>query len=116
MRVLIVDDDRRFAEALSAMLEAEDMSVAGLAANGVEGVAAAEKLHPDVVTMDLEMPQMNGIEATRRIARLRIPVVVLTGSRSRGGEAIKAGAAAFVLKADAPVLLTRVLRTVVETA
>jgi CheY-like chemotaxis protein len=116
VRVLIVDDDRRFAEALSAMLEAEDMSVAGLAANGVEGVDAAEKLHPDVVTMDLEMPQMNGIEATRRIARLGIPVVVLTGSRSRGGEAIKAGAAAFVLKADAPVLLTRVLRTVAETA
>jgi DNA-binding NarL/FixJ family response regulator len=116
VRVLIVDDDRRFAEALTALLEADAMSVVGHAANGVEGVAAAEELRPDVVTMDLVMPQMDGIEATRRIAQLGIPVVVLTGSRTRGGDAIKAGAAAFVLKSDAPVLLTRVLRTVVEAA
>jgi CheY-like chemotaxis protein len=110
---LIVDDDARYAAALGALLEAEGISVVGSAANGAEGVAAAEELRPDVVTMDLVMPVMDGIEATRRIAPLGIPVVVLTGSRSRGGDAIKAGAAAYVLKGDAPVLLPGVLRIVV---
>jgi CheY-like chemotaxis protein len=110
---LIVDDDARYAAALAALLEAEGMSVIASARNGAEAVAAAEKLRPDVVTMDLQMPVMDGIEATRRIAPLGIPVVMLTGSRSGGGDAVKAGAAAFVLKADAAVLLARVLRTVV---
>jgi CheY-like chemotaxis protein len=114
VRVLIVDDDARFTAALGALLETEGISVVGSATNGAEGVAAAEKLRPDVVTMDLAMPVMDGLEATRRLAPLGIPVVVLTGSRSRGGDAVKAGAAAFVLKSDAPVLLARILRIVAQ--
>jgi two-component system chemotaxis response regulator CheY len=115
LRVLVVDDDPRFASALRALLEAEGMSVVGYARNGVEAVERAEQLRPDVVSMDLLMPVMDGLEATRRIVPLGIPVVVLTGSRSRGVEAMKAGASAFVLKQDASSLLAPVLRMVVDS-
>lgn len=92
-----------FVEVLVAMLDLDSRAeVVGRAGNGVEGVVMARALRPDVVLMDLDMPFMNGIEATARIRR-ELPdtrVVVVTGSDrpSDADDARLAGAAGFVTK------------------
>jgi AmiR/NasT family two-component response regulator len=79
IRVVIVEDDARFAAALTALLESEGLTVVGYGTNGAEGVELARAARPSVVTMDLEMPIMDGVEATKEI-----PVVIFTtrGSKS----------------------------------
>jgi DNA-binding NarL/FixJ family response regulator len=103
IRVLIADDHRLFAEALEAILASESaVEVVGRARNGAEALELALELEPDVVLMDISMPVMDGVEATRRIleARPAACVLMLTGSnaavdvdRSRD-----AGAAGYVTK------------------
>jgi DNA-binding NarL/FixJ family response regulator len=103
IRVLIADDHRLFAEALEAILAGEStIEVVGRARNGAEALELALELEPDLVLMDISMPVMDGVEATRRIreARPGASVLMLTGSntavdvdRSRG-----AGAAGYVTK------------------
>jgi two-component system nitrate/nitrite response regulator NarL len=103
IRVLIADDHRLFAEALEAILTPDDrIEVAGYARNGAEAVELAAALEPDVVLMDISMPVMDGVEATRRI-RERDPaacVLMLTGSNSRLDidRSREAGAAGYVTK------------------
>jgi DNA-binding NarL/FixJ family response regulator len=103
IRVLIADDHRMFAEALDAILATDDrLEVAGQATDGAEAVRLALKLRPDVTLMDIAMPVMDGLEATRRI-RTQWPtacVLVLTGSNSRRDvdRAREAGAAGYVTK------------------
>jgi two-component system response regulator DesR len=103
VRVLIADDHRLFAEALGAILSAEpDLEVVGWAPNGEQAVDLAASLRPDVVLMDISMPGVDGIEATRRI-RESDPaacVLMLTGSDARQdvARARKAGAAGYVTK------------------
>jgi DNA-binding NarL/FixJ family response regulator len=103
VRVLIADDHRLFVESLILMLEAEDeIEVVGDAADGREAAALTAMLRPDVVVMDLDMPIMDGFEATAAVRNSspRSQVVVLTGSRDPEDErrAIAAGAAAFLHK------------------
>ncbi len=103
IRVLIADDHRLFAEALEAILAGEStIEVVGRARNGAEALELALELEPDLVLMDISMPVMDGVEATRRIreARPDASVLMLTGSntavdvdRSRG-----AGASGYVTK------------------
>jgi DNA-binding NarL/FixJ family response regulator len=116
IRVLIVDDDARFAMALTALLESEGLTVVGYATNGAEGVELAREARPSVVTMDLEMPVMDGIEATKAIVALGIPVVILSGSQGRDklGAALAVGASAAVLKSEATRMLVPLLRAVVH--
>jgi len=103
VRVLIADDHRLFAEALRAILSADErIEVVGLAADGEEAVRRADELHPDVVLMDISMPGVDGIEATRRI-RTSQPdsqVLIVTGSDARQDvdAARTAGAAGYVTK------------------
>ena len=105
IRVLLVDDDERFLAALEAFLSRDPrLEVAGRAANGQEALSRAAELSPDVVTMDIEMPVMDGVEATRIItAYFRIPVVLLAGDEDsdRVREALAAGAFAHVAKVRA---------------
>src|SRR5262245_66486284 len=97
VRVLIADDHRLFAELLmTGLSEDERIEVVGIAGDGGEVVDLALKLQPDIVLMDLDMPVMNGLEATRRFrdAGLGIQIVLVTGAESEVGseDAIAAGA------------------------
>jgi DNA-binding NarL/FixJ family response regulator len=103
VRVLIADDQRLFAESLMAVLsEDERVEVVGIAANGEEAVKLVSELEPDVILMDLKMPVMDGLEATRRIREtgLSVQVLLLTGTEAPIGaqDAIDAGANAFLRK------------------
>jgi two-component system nitrate/nitrite response regulator NarL len=101
--VLIVDDEPLFTEMVEAMLGAEDgISVIGKAGHGQEAVRLAQRLDPDVIVMDISMPVMNGIDATREIreADPNAQVLILTGGSSivEVDEARKAGAAGYLTK------------------
>ena len=118
LRVLIADDHRLFAEALEAILAAESrIEVVGRARNGAEALEMVLDLNPDLVLMDISMPVMDGVEATRRIreARPEACVLMLTGSsavadvdRSRD-----AGAAGYVTKDR---IASELVDAIVETA
>ena len=106
MKVLLVDDEELVRTGLQMILEAEDdITVAGHAANGAEGVKLARALAPDVVLMDIRMPVMDGLEATRQIMNggTGAKVVILTtfDLDENVYEALRAGASGFLLK-DVP--------------
>jgi DNA-binding NarL/FixJ family response regulator len=103
IRVLIADDHALFAEALDAILASEPgIEVIGRARNGEEAVDQALALEPDVILMDIAMPVVDGVEATKRIRQEQQEacVLMLTGSNSRTdvARARDAGAAAYVTK------------------
>jgi DNA-binding NarL/FixJ family response regulator len=103
IRVLVVDDEALVRDGLSAIAELEgDIEVVGEAADGKEAVARTRALKPDVVLMDVRMPDMDGIEATRRIlAGPQPPRVIMLTTFDRNEyvyEAMKAGASGFLLK------------------
>ena len=103
IRVLIADDHPVVRDGLSALLLPRNgMAVVGEAANGREAVAMARALTPDVVLMDLAMPQMDGIRATEEIVTenpsVRVLVLTSFGEEQRLADAIRAGASGFVLK------------------
>ena len=103
VRVLIADDHRLFAEALEAILASEDrIDVVGHARDGQEAVALFQQMSPDLVLMDIAMPVMDGLAATREIRKLddHACILMLTGSNARSDvdRARKAGAAGYVTK------------------
>ncbi|MEV7396631.1 response regulator transcription factor [Aeromicrobium sp. NPDC092404] len=123
IRVLLVDDQELFRAGVSVIVGAQpDMEVVGDAADGREGVRLVDELQPDVVLMDIRMPELDGVEATRlifspdRVARRTSPVrvVVLTTFNldDRAATAIRHGASGFLLKDATPVMLRDAIRTV----
>ncbi|HVK20730.1 MAG TPA: response regulator transcription factor [Actinokineospora sp.] len=118
-RVLLVDDDRLVRSALALMLGGRpDLEVVGEAANGHEGVAAARSLRPDVVLMDIRMPVLDGVEATRILLADPQPprVIVLTtfDADEVVVDAIASGADGFLLKDTAPAQIIDAIRKVVD--
>lgn len=102
MRIVIADDHALFRDSLRSLLAARDLEVVGEARNGKEAVDLAWQLKPDVLLMDLMMPEMDGLEATKRLAAELpdVKVIVLTASDDEANlfEAIKAGAKGYLLK------------------
>lgn len=114
-RVLLVDDDAFVRQALILLLEGEsDVEIVGEAANGRQAVQMARDLRPDVVLMDLRMPIMDGIEATRRIYRDRPETRVIALSTYDGIDGVRAmmeaGATKFLVKGEAPGSLLASIR------
>ncbi|GAA4416766.1 response regulator transcription factor [Georgenia halophila] len=120
IRVVLVDDQALIRSGIRALLEAEDVEVVAEGADGQEGVRLAVEHRPDIVLMDVQMPIMDGIEATRQIAtddRLEtVQVVVLTnyGLDEYVFNALRAGAAGFLLKDTEPADLVQALRVAVR--
>ena len=102
MKIMIADDHALFRDSLRSLLEARGLEVIGEARNGREAVELAKKLKPEVVLMDLSMPEMDGLSATKLISadQPEVKVVVLTASDDDANlfEAIKSGAQGYLLK------------------
>ena len=117
IRVLLVDDHMVVRVGLTALINAEpDMEVVGEASNGAEGVAVTVAQRPDVVVMDISMPVMDGLEATRRIRQecVTVQVLILTvhAQEKYLFPVLKAGAAGYVLKSTVDTELLDAIRTV----
>lgn len=123
IRVLLVDDQELFRAGVAVIVDAQEgMSVIGQAADGLEAVRLADELEPDVVLMDVRMPEMDGVEATRqlfapdRVARrtrpLRVVVLTTFNLDDRAATAIRHGASGFLLKDTTPAMLRDAIRTV----
>lgn len=110
-RVLVADDQELVRAGLKMILEASGIDVVGEAANGKRAVELAEALRPDVCLLDVRMPVMDGLEATRRLAKLGLAVVVITtfDLDEYVYAAIKAGARGFLLKDAGPELLVQAI-------
>jgi DNA-binding NarL/FixJ family response regulator len=117
IRVLVADDHRLFRDGLRALLNsAPDLEVVGEAGDGEEVVAQAAVLRPDVILMDLQLPGINGVEATRRIlhSQPRVNVLVLTMFEDTDTvlAAMRAGARGYILKDTDEEALLRSVRAV----
>ena len=115
-QVLIVDDHPLTRGALASLLASNDFEVVGQAAGGAEAIELAAKLHPDLIVLDLTMPDMDGLDALPllREAAPHAEVVVLTASEDDGNllAAIRGGAAGYLLKSEPPERIVGFLRGV----
>ena len=121
IRVLIVDDHPVVRRGLASFLANEpDLVVVGAAVDGEEALKLADEHVPEVVLMDLSMPGIGGIEATKQLIQAHpgIRVLMLTsfGGHERMVEALKAGAVGYVVKDTAPAEMLRALRSIARPA
>jgi DNA-binding NarL/FixJ family response regulator len=119
LRILIADDHEVVREGLRRMVEAEpDWEVCGVAANGREAVALATELHPDVVIVDMTMPELDGVQVVRQIKRAfpQTEFLVFSAHESESviAEVFAAGAKSYIRKADAGRDLISALRSLQE--
>jgi DNA-binding NarL/FixJ family response regulator len=117
IRVLVVDDQSMVRAGLRMLLSDEpDIEVVAEAGNGREAIAQAARFHPNVVLMDIRMPEVDGLEATRRILAAddsaRVLVLTTFNLDEYVFEALRAGASGFVLKDDPPEQLIGAVRTI----
>ncbi len=120
IKVLLVDDQILFVESLRMVLEkmTNDINVVGVAQNGREAIELASSLHPDVILMDVRMPEMNGVESARiiieRFAEIRVLMLTTFDDDEYIIEALKYGAAGYLLKNVPPEDLIAAIRVVFE--
>jgi DNA-binding NarL/FixJ family response regulator len=119
IRLIIADDHRLFRSGLRQLIERHGgVRVVAEAASGLEAVTAAKELAPDIVVMDISMPELNGIEATRRIGEeapsVRVIVLSMHSDQRYVHEALRSGAKGYLLKDSAPEELMLALRKVMR--
>ncbi len=119
LRILVVDDDREFRQGLQALLGTVDrVSVIGEASTGAEALTRVAASQPDLVLMDLNMPEINGIEATRAITSRSPHVAILMLTMFEDDEsvlaAMRAGARGYILKGAARAEIVRAIETATE--
>jgi len=119
IRILLVDDHTLFRKGLANLLRVEpDFEVVGEAADGLEAIAQAPVLQPDVILMDVRMPRVSGLEATRQILGVlpQTKILMLSMSEDEEGvfEAVKNGAQGYLLKTADPEELFEALRGIVR--
>jgi len=117
LRILLADDHEIFREGLKTLVSAQpDMEVIGEAKNGRMAVALAQQLQPDIVLMDVSMPELNGLKATEKLKGLCPNLKILTLTRHTDDaylqQLLKVGASGYVLKQSASSELIRAIRTV----
>jgi len=117
IRVAIADDHAEMRAALRLLLSfSEDVEVVCAASDGQEAVDCAKQLQPDILVMDIQMPVLNGLEATKQIVSLALPTRVILISIYRGNYYIRqarlAGAKAFLPKDDIALSLSQAVKTV----
>ncbi|MCB0032780.1 MAG: response regulator transcription factor [Anaerolineales bacterium] len=121
IRILIVDDSEPFRVGLRALIKATpDMTLAGEAGSGSEAITFAERLQPDVILMDLHMPNVNGIDATRQIVHTSPHIAILVLTMVDDDEslfaAMQAGARGYLLKGAVKSEIVRAIRDVAAGA
>jgi DNA-binding NarL/FixJ family response regulator len=119
IRLAVVDDHVIVRNGLEQLLATTtDIELVGMAANGLEAIDLVAKLKPDVVLMDLSMPEMDGVEATKRIVAeypgVRVLVLTSFSDQSRIMEALRAGAEGYLLKHSEPDEIANAVRAVYE--
>ncbi len=117
LRIFIAEDHETVREGLKMIIDSQiDMEVCGEASDGRSAVKAAQELQPDVVVMDVTMPQLNGLKATKKIKQLCPHLKILTLTRHTDDgylqELLRAGAAGYVLKQSSSSELLRAIRVV----
>ena len=119
-RILLAEDDESFLSTLAATLESDGrFAVAGLARNGREAVELARRLRPDAVVMDIEMPELDGVDATRLLRETtpELPVIAISGTdyEERVFEIRQAGAVDYVRKSRVERELIHALETLLDS-
>ncbi len=119
VRIVIVDDHAMVRDGLKLILEAEDdLTVVGMAADGRDAITRAETLRPDVIIMDIAMPQMNGIEATgiirTSLPETRVIILSMYQTREHIHRAMQAGAQGYILKESAGTEVVKAVRAVMK--
>lgn len=117
-KILIVDDSRTSRKILKGILEGEGYEVVGEATNGQEGYDRYVELKPDLVTMDITMPVLDGIESLKKIKSdypdAKVVMVTAAGQRTKIVEAVQYGASEFVSKPFEPEQLKAIIDKVIE--
>jgi DNA-binding NarL/FixJ family response regulator len=117
--ILIVDDFAPWRRAVQRMFESEpDFKIIGVAPDGLEAVQKAAEMHPDVILMDISLPRLNGIEATRQIREVSPTSKILFLSEKRSPDFIKVafqvGGVGYVLKSDCPEELLPAIKAILR--
>ena len=113
IRILIADDQPLMRQGFAMILSAQpDMEVVGEAGTGIAAVEQAHRLTPDVIMMDIQMPGMDGITATRQLRGCKVLILTTFGSQDHVAHALRAGASGFLLKDSTPEQLVHAVRVV----
>ncbi len=116
IRLLLADDQPIFREGLASLLDLEtDLKVVGQANNGIEAIASAAELQPDIILMDVRMPICDGVEATRQIHRrfpwMKILILTTFDENEYVRESLRGGALGYILKSSSSIDIAKAIRS-----